>query len=322
MTDSKPIPQPEPAPGAPLLDKFELHHRQQLSALIDGELPADEARFVLRRLQHDEELSGCHERWQLCGDILRGRVCMPAPADFAARVRQAVAAEAQHADAARDGAAAGHRRSWRWGGSAALAASVAAIALFVARERLPEAAPAAPATQVASSTSAPSAPSAPAAPAAVAQVPTPTPTPADPQGDLGAAVAAAPAVAIAANRRQDAAARRGATRTQQAARSSAARAAEPARAIAAALPPRPTPALPLTATAAGPVVAQQRAGDPFAHQAAPLQARPWPRSALAPAASSGEFTASFPRQGAAAAFYPFEPRLPADAAASPSPQQP
>ena len=82
MTDSKPIPQPEPAPGAPLPDKFELHYRQQLSALIDGELPADEARFVLRRLQHDEELSGCHERWQLCGDILRGRVCMPAPADF------------------------------------------------------------------------------------------------------------------------------------------------------------------------------------------------------------------------------------------------
>ena len=71
-------------------DKFEVHYRQQLSALIDGELPADEARFLLRRLQHDEELSGCHERWQLCGDVLRGMASAPAPADFAARVRLAV----------------------------------------------------------------------------------------------------------------------------------------------------------------------------------------------------------------------------------------
>jgi negative regulator of sigma E activity len=319
MTDTTPMPHSEPIPGATPPDKFELHYRQQLSALIDGELPADEARFVLRRLQHDTELSGCHERWQLCGDILRGRVCAPAPVDFSERVRQAVAAEAQHADAARASAAAGGRRSWRWGGSAALAASVAAIALFMTRERLPDAAPAAPAVQVADS-AAPSAP-APALPSAAAHAPTPVPTPApaDPQGDLGAAVAAAPAVAIAATRRQEAAARRGATRTQQAARGSAARGAEPVRAVAAATPPRPT----LAPVQAAPVLAQQHPGDPFAHQpATPLQARPWPRSALAPAGSGGAFTASFPRQGAPAAFYPFEPRLPADTASAPAPQQP
>ncbi|WP_369933545.1 sigma-E factor negative regulatory protein [Xanthomonas tesorieronis] len=320
MTDSTPIPPSEPTPGAAPPDKFELHYRQQLSALIDGELPADEARFVVRRLQHDEELAGCHERWQLCGDILRGRVCMPAPADFGERVRQAVAAEAQRAETVRASDAAGSRRAWRWGGSAALAASVAAIALFMTRERLPDTAPAAAPVQVASS-NAPVA-AKPAVP--VAAVPrAPSPSPADPQGDLGAAVAAAPAVAIAANRRQEAAVRRGATRTQQAARSSAARAAEPVRAVAAAAPPRPAAsALPLTATTAGQALAQQHASDPFAHQAAPLQARPWPRSALAPAASGGEFTASFPRQGASAAFYPFEPRLPADAAPAPLPQQP
>ncbi|MBB4126438.1 negative regulator of sigma E activity [Xanthomonas translucens] len=320
MTDSKPLFPPEPTPGAAAPDKFELHYRQQLSALIDGELPADEARFVVRRLQHDEELAGCHERWQLCGDILRGRVCMPAPADFGERVRQAVVAEAQRAQTARASDAAGSRRAWRWGGSAALAASVAAIALFMTRERLPETAPAAAPVQVASS-NAPAA-AKPAGPVA-AVPPSPSPAPADPQGDLGAAVAAAPAVAIAANRRQDAAVRRGATRTQQAARGSAGRAAEPVRAVAAATPSRPAAtALPLTATTAGQALAQQHAGDPFAHQAAPLQARPWPRSALAPAASGGEFTASFPRQGASAAFYPFEPRLPADAAPAPAPQQP
>ena len=67
-------------PISPNSDKFEIHYRQQLSALIDGELPADEARFLLRRLQHDDELSGCHERWQLCGDVLRGMASAPAGA--------------------------------------------------------------------------------------------------------------------------------------------------------------------------------------------------------------------------------------------------
>ncbi|RBG83978.1 hypothetical protein BRM26_19525, partial [Xanthomonas oryzae pv. oryzae] len=74
-------------------DKFELHYRQQLSALVDGELSADASRFLLRRLAHDEELAGCHERWQLCGDVLRGAASAPAPLDFAARVRSAIAEE-------------------------------------------------------------------------------------------------------------------------------------------------------------------------------------------------------------------------------------
>lgn len=115
-------------------DKFELHYRQQLSALVDGELSADESRFLLRRLAHDEELAGCHERWQLCGDVLRGAASAPAPLDFAARVRGAIAEEPapQAQPAARPGA------RWRWGGGAAIAASVAAIAMFLARERSPD----------------------------------------------------------------------------------------------------------------------------------------------------------------------------------------
>ena len=36
-------------------DKLELYHRQQLSAMLDGELPQDQARFLRRRLQHDAE---------------------------------------------------------------------------------------------------------------------------------------------------------------------------------------------------------------------------------------------------------------------------
>ncbi|HSX65013.1 MAG TPA: RseA family anti-sigma factor, partial [Pseudoxanthomonas sp.] len=53
-------------------DKLDNHYHLQLSALMDGALAPDQARFLLRRLQHDEELTGCWERWQLLGDVLRG----------------------------------------------------------------------------------------------------------------------------------------------------------------------------------------------------------------------------------------------------------
>ncbi|HHW4679081.1 MAG TPA: sigma-E factor negative regulatory protein [Xylella sp.] len=105
-------------------DKFELHTRLQLSQLIDGELPIDEARFLLRRLQHNEELADCQERWQLYGDVLRGVALAPAPADFTFRVHAALAAEA-----APDCPGSWYRR-WRWSSGVALAASVTAAILL------------------------------------------------------------------------------------------------------------------------------------------------------------------------------------------------
>src|SRR5690606_36407727 len=54
-------------------DRLYAHNRRQLSAMLDGELSPDQARFMLRRLQHDGELAACWERWQVCGDVLRGR---------------------------------------------------------------------------------------------------------------------------------------------------------------------------------------------------------------------------------------------------------
>lgn len=111
-------------------DRLERFNRLQLSAMLDGELGQDEARFLRRRLEHDAELSGCFERWQVCGDVLRGRQVSLLPPDFADRVARGIA----------DGhvvmapAAAGRRpRLLRWGGGAALAASVALVALFVGR---------------------------------------------------------------------------------------------------------------------------------------------------------------------------------------------
>ena len=46
------------SPDSIATDKLDTHYRQQLSALMDGGLAADEARFLMRRLQHDRELTG------------------------------------------------------------------------------------------------------------------------------------------------------------------------------------------------------------------------------------------------------------------------
>lgn len=111
-------------------DKLELYHRQQLSAMLDGELAQDQARFLRRRLQHDADLSDCFERWQVGGDVLRGRQVSLLPADFADRVARAIEADGVPAAPARP---AQRPRLLRWGGGAALAASVAMAAFFVGR---------------------------------------------------------------------------------------------------------------------------------------------------------------------------------------------
>lgn len=111
-------------------DKLERFHRQQLSTMLDGELSQDQARFLRRRLEHDAELSGCFERWQVCGDVLRGRQVSLLPPDFADRIARGIAA----GDVVIAPVTLAKRpRLLRWGGGAALAASVALVALFVGR---------------------------------------------------------------------------------------------------------------------------------------------------------------------------------------------
>lgn len=281
--DPRPNHADAPADGA-AVDKLELHARQQLSALVDGELSPDEARFLLRRLNHDTELSGSFERWQLCGDVLRGQVRRTVAPDFSARVAAAIAV-APAVDA-RQVASGGRRFSVsRWGGGAALAASVAAVAMLVGRPGAPDpaSAPAAPAIamQTLPSTEAvlPSAAPAPATAIAATSVPTPR--------------AAAPARVQREPLQQIASASTSAASTGAAAR----RASVPAAQVAIA---QSTPEA-ATATLAPTT-------DPFA-SSAPLQARPWPRAALA-GPSSG-YTASLESQEGTRTFYPFEPSLPA-----------
>lgn len=196
------------------IDLTQLSSREQLSALMDGALPEDQTRFLLRRLQHDAELAGSWERWRLASDVMRGMA--PArhlPADFASRVSATL-----HGDEiAATPAAATSRPAWlrRGAGIGALAAALAVVALM-GRPALEEpSSPAAPPQMAAVSTPplvhtqpaplqpAPPAPAAPSdgadmlAAASIAAVATATTKPARRSKPAGSAAAAPTTVAVA-----------------------------------------------------------------------------------------------------------------------------
>lgn len=276
-------------------DKIETHYRLQLSALMDGALPPDEARFLLRRLQHDAELGDCWERWQMVGETLRGRVVAPLPADFSQRVAVLVAAEPAPAVASKQ-----TPRWTRWGGGA-LAASVALLALFMTRQQSPvDAAPDNPPTQIVAASSAPPAPA-----------PQPVAPPSQPAADPNAAGAlAATAVAVAEVPRR-AANRRASSRSQSQRAAARLRNNDLPIAVAAAAPASGASDLPsIVNTASSP--AAIASNDPFASQ--PIApSRPWPSATLPQFQTSGALSVDY---GPTNAYYPFQPRLPA------SPPQP
>lgn len=280
------------------IEKIDLHYHHQLSALMDGDLDPDQARFLLRRLQHDSELTGCWERWQLCGDVLRGQAQAPAPAGFAERIAQAVSAASSPVASTSSGL---RRRIAKWGGGA-LAASIAAVALFMVRQQVPQDTPAPQSTAVASQVPAGAMPTG-SAPVIAA--------PSTPQAldtlDAAAAIAAAGVAAGSAPLRPAGtsnATRGSATRSRQAARATA-NARTPERAVA-------TASLPVIHAIAA-VPADARRADPFADVRIDAQAaRPWPRAVLPPySPASGGFNADFSTDRSANSFYPFDPRLPA-----------
>lgn len=65
--------------------------REQISALIDGELPEDEVGLLIRRLERDPQLRGAFGRYVLAGEALRSPEGPLAGKGFAARVAAAVA---------------------------------------------------------------------------------------------------------------------------------------------------------------------------------------------------------------------------------------
>lgn len=287
-------------------DKVLDHTREQLSALFDGELALDEARFLQRRLQHDAALAGCVSRWQSIGDALRGQAAAAAPAGFSERVSAAVAVEPAPAPSRR---APAPRRGWVPG--AALAASVALVAFFATRQPVATPDGNGPAVQVAQA----STPDALANPDAL-QAPARAPQPAPQAPDQQAAQLAA-AVAVAEVPRRAAARRNSASRgqAQRAAATRAARAsvaeAQPQLAVAAATP-LPASALPAAVSPDNPFAPAGAASQPA------VVARPWPRALLP---SAGTFNVGYgtlqpvATQGGSDAFHPFRPRVAAGQAA-------
>lgn len=89
---------------------------EDLSAWMDGELPADQARFLERRLASDPALRAQFERWQLAAAGLRGQPLRRMPEALSGRIARAVADEP--------------RRGHRWPWAAGIAAAVLAAALL------------------------------------------------------------------------------------------------------------------------------------------------------------------------------------------------
>lgn len=259
-------------------------HREQLSAMMDDALSADESRFLLRRMEHDDELADCWQRWQFYGDAMRGGAGRALPADFAQRVGRAIANDIAEAEAAPIRVARGGRPFLYWGGGAALAASVALAALFGTRLDAPGTAD----LQVAGASS----------PVAVTPVvPGPllpaTPEPASggpaPSVDVGSAVgtvAAATVVAAAAAGEQ--------RRDTKPRIMAASRAATERSALASSLP-RARRAASSPAAADAPVLTYAAVDAPRVTSAASTAAaKAWPRALVPGASQTDEVVVTYP----------------------------
>jgi len=97
---------------------------EQLSALMDGELPPDQVRFLLRRIDADAALPTRWSRYHEARAALRRQGGAQLRADFAEVLMQRLANETVAA-APRSG------RVLRWLGGGAIAASVAVVALVM-----------------------------------------------------------------------------------------------------------------------------------------------------------------------------------------------
>lgn len=102
--------------------------RDSLSAGMDGELPAEQLRFLLRRLDHDASLRLAWSGYHLARDGLRREASSLASPGFASRVMLAIELES------RAGKPVGRRSHWlRWSGGGVIAAGVAVAALMISQ---------------------------------------------------------------------------------------------------------------------------------------------------------------------------------------------
>jgi sigma-E factor negative regulatory protein RseA len=107
--------------------------REQVSAFLDGELPNSETELLLKRLTRDSELRESFGRFALIGEAIRGTSRGPLTKGFSGRVNLAIDGELLPVN--------GHvpqgrgPRWWRPFAGAAVAASVAVVAVVALQQR-------------------------------------------------------------------------------------------------------------------------------------------------------------------------------------------
>jgi sigma-E factor negative regulatory protein RseA len=110
--------------------------REQMSALLDGELARDEVSLLVRRMSRDAELKRAFGSYVTAGESLRTPGGLLASAGFAARVSAAIDAEAGATAAPMAEPPAEVRVAHRWRrpmAAAAVAASAALAAVLLVR---------------------------------------------------------------------------------------------------------------------------------------------------------------------------------------------
>jgi negative regulator of sigma E activity len=111
--------------------------REQMSALLDGELPGDEMGLLVRRLERDEQLRRAFGNYVLAGEALRSPSGPLASARFAAKVSAAIDAGTVEVPRVRPGRPA----PVRWARPAiatAVAASAAVVAVLLVKPAMQE----------------------------------------------------------------------------------------------------------------------------------------------------------------------------------------
>jgi sigma-E factor negative regulatory protein RseA len=106
--------------------------REQMSALLDGELSQDEVGLLVRRLEKDDQLRRSFGHYVLAGEALRSPGGPLASAGFAARVGAAID-EAPADVRSTPAAVAASARWWRPVAATAVAASAALVAVLLVR---------------------------------------------------------------------------------------------------------------------------------------------------------------------------------------------
>lgn len=107
---------------------------EQMSAFLDGELPADEARLLVRRLERDPALRRAFANYVLAGEVLAAPGGVTASPGFAARVSAAI--DASPSEATENPRQRPSRHAPRWTRPAvatAVAASAALAAVLLVR---------------------------------------------------------------------------------------------------------------------------------------------------------------------------------------------